>query len=162
MNQDAVMDNDDFILNESTEISIGEASSWTDKIISSLPAFKSRNFALYFIGQLISMIGTWLQIVAEGWLIFQLSHSAFYVGLSAAAATVPSLFLSLIGGVIVDKFPKKLIILFTQTAAMVLAFSLGMITILHVVTVWHIIFLAFLLGVVQAIDIPARQAYMAD
>ncbi len=153
---------DEYIVNESSEISVGETPSWTEKILSSLPAFKSRNYTLYFIGQLISMIGTWLQIVAEGWLIFQLSHSAYYVGLSAAASTVPSLFLSLIGGVIVDRFPKKKIIILTQACAMVLAFTLGILTITNHITVWHIIFLAFLLGIVNAVDIPARQAYVAE
>lgn len=153
---------DQYIQSESSEINIGEAPHWTDKILSSLPAFKSRNYTLYFIGQLISMIGTWLQIVAEGWLIFQLSHSAFYVGLSAAASTLPSLFLSLIGGVIVDRFEKKKVILVTQTSSMILAFTLGILTLLHIITVWHIIALAFLLGVVQAVDIPARQAYVSD
>jgi MFS family permease len=108
------------------------------------------------------MIGTWLQIVAEGWLIFQLSHSAFYVGLSAAASTIPSLFLSLIGGVIVDRFPKKRILFITQGSSMVLAFILGILTITNVVTVWHIIFLAFLLGIIQAVDITARQAYVVE
>jgi len=70
------------------------------------------------------MIGTWLQTVAEGWLIFQLSHSALYVGISAAASNLPSLFLSLIGGVIIDRFPKKKIIIITQAASMILAFVL--------------------------------------
>lgn len=153
---------DQFILNQSAEINIGKSEGWAKKILSSFPAFKSRNYTLYFIGQLISMIGTWLQIVAEGWLIFQLSHSAFYVGLSAAAATIPSLFLSLIGGVIVDRFSKKKIILVTQIISMMLAFILGLLTVTNSIAVWHIIVLAFLLGVVQAVDIPARQAYMAE
>ena len=163
MTQDIISEEEDeYIVSESPEINVGESTGWTDKILSSLPAFKSRNYTLYFVGQLISLIGTWLQIVAEGWLIFQLSHSAFYVGLSAAASTLPSLFLSLIGGVIVDRFPKKKIILITQTSSMILAFILGMLTITNSITVWHIIFLAFLLGVVQAIDIPARHAYISE
>jgi len=155
-------DEDSYIANENSEIAIGEAPHWTDKIFFSLPALKSRNYSLYFFGQLISMIGTWLQIVAEGWLIFQLSKSAYYVGLSAAASTIPSLFLSLIGGVIVDRFPKKKILMITQIASMFLAFILGILTILNVITVWHIIVLAFLLGIIQAVDIPARQAYMVE
>jgi MFS family permease len=160
--QENVQDEDKYIVNESPEIDVGESVGWTDKILSSIPAFKSRNYSLYFIGQLVSMIGTWLQIVAEGWLIFQLSHSAFYVGLSAAASTIPSLFLSLIGGVIVDRFPKKRVILITQTCAMILAFTLGILTLMNIITVWQIIFLAFLLGIVQSIDVPARQAYVSE
>ncbi len=155
-------DDEQYIVNQSSEISAGESEGWASKILSSLPAFKSRNYSLYFIGQLISMIGTWLQVVAEGWLIFQLSHSALYVGISAAASNLPSLFLSLIGGVIIDRFSKKKIIIITQAASMMLAFILGILTITHLVAVWHIILLALLLGIVQAVDIPARQAYMSE
>jgi MFS family permease len=162
MSEENEQDDDQYIVNESSEINVGETVGWTDKILSSLPAFRSRNYQLYFIGQLISTIGSWLQIVAEGWLIFQLSRSAYYVGLSAAASTLPALFLSLIGGVIVDRFPKKKVILVTQTLSMILAFVLGILTITGVITVWQIILLAFLLGIVQAIDIPARQAYVSE
>jgi len=153
---------EDYIISESAEISVGENISWTDKIASSFPAFKSQNYKLFFFGQLISLVGTWLQIVAEGWLVFQLTHSAFYVGLDAAAATVPSLFLSLFGGVIVDRYPKKKILIFTQTASMILAFILGILAVLGIVQVWQIILLSFLLGLVNAIDIPARQAILPE
>lgn len=154
--------NEKYVVDESSEISVGENIGWTDKIFSAFPALKSRNYLLYFVGQLLSLIGTWLQIVAEGWLVFQLSHSAFYVGLDAAMATIPTLFLSLYGGVIVDKFPKRKIIIFTQSASMILAFILGLLTIFKIIHVWQIIFLAFLLGVVNAIDSPARQAYVIE
>lgn len=162
MSQEHESDDDEYIINESSEINVGETVGWTDKILSSLPAFKSKNYRLYFVGQLVSTVGSWLQIVAEGWLIFQLSRSAYYVGLSAAASTLPALFLSLIGGVIVDRFPKKKVIMVTQTSSMILAFILGILTITHIITVWQIILLAFLLGIVQAIDIPARQAYVSE
>lgn len=153
---------DIYIENESPEVSVGENPTWGSRIRKSFPAFRSRNYQLYFAGQLFSLIGTWLQIVAEGWLIFQLTHSAFYIGLDAAAATIPTLFLSLFGGVIVDRYPKKLILIFTQTASMILAFTLGILAITNVVTVWEIITLAFLLGVVNAIDAPARQSYVTE
>ena len=130
--------------------------------LSAFPAFQSANYSLYFAGQLISTIGSWLQIVAQGWLIFQLSHSAFYVGLSAAAATIPALFLSLIGGVIIDRFSKKKILLVTQIVAMVLAFILGILTITNSITVWQIIFLSLLSGIVLAVDVPTRQAYVSE
>ncbi len=151
-----------YIEGGSPEITVGENIGWAQKIFKAFPAFKSKKFQLYFGGQLISVIGTWLQIVAEGWLVYQLTHSAFYVGLDAAAATIPSLFLSLLGGVIVDRYPKKRILIFTQSASMVLAFTLGILTVLQVITVWEIITLAFLLGVVNAIDAPARQAIITD
>lgn len=154
--------NERYIVNESAEISLGENTGWTKKIFSAFPALKSKNYSLYFIGQLISLVGTWLQVVAEGWLVFQLSHSAFYVGLDAAMATIPTLFLSLFGGVIVDRYPKRKILIFTQAASMILAFTLGLLTIFKVIQVWEIIFLAFLLGVVNAIDSPARQSYVVE
>lgn len=153
---------EEYVADQSLEISLGENIGWTQKILSAFPALKSRNYLLYFIGQLISLIGTWLQIVAEGWLVFQLSHSAFYVGLDAAAASIPILFLSLFGGVIVDRFSKRKILIFTQTASMILAFILGLLTIFKIIQVWEIIFLAFLLGVVNAIDSPARQSYVIE
>jgi MFS family permease len=95
-------------------------------------------------------------------LVFQLSHSAFYVGLDAAVSTMPTLFLSLFGGVIVDRFPKRKILLFTQSASMILAFILGFLAVFKIIQVWQIIVLAFLLGVVNAVDSPARQAYVVE
>lgn len=151
-----------FIENECPEITVGENPGWGEKILSSFPAFRSRNYQLYFAGQLISLVGTWLQVVAEGWLVWQLSRSAFLVGLDAAASSIPSLFLSLFGGLIVDRYPKKRILIFTQSADMILAFILGILTIAGVVTVWEIILLAFLLGIVNAIDSPTRQAYVTE
>lgn len=153
---------EDYLINESAEIAVGESVGWSDRILSAFPALKSRNYFLYFLGQLVSLVGTWLQIVAEGWLVFELTHSAFYVGLDAAAATIPTLFLSLFGGVIVDKFPKKKILIFTQAASMVLAFILGLMTVSNVINVWYVITLAFLLGIVNAIDSPARQSYVVE
>lgn len=151
-----------YIESESSEINVGEQVGWVRSIKSSFPAFKSRNYQLYFAGQLISLVGTWLQIVAEGWLVFELTNSAFWVGLDAAMATIPVLFLSLFGGVIVDRYPKKHILFFTQSASMILALILGILAVTHVVTVWEIITLSFLLGVVNAIDSPARQAYVTE
>lgn len=150
------------IESESPEINVGENISWGSRIKSALPALTSRNYRLYFAGQLVSLTGTWLQVVAEGWLVFQLTHSALFVGIDAAAALIPSLFLSLLGGVIVDRYPKKIILICTQTAAMMLAFTLGLLAIFHLINVWGIIVLSFLLGVVNAVDAPARQAYVTE
>ena len=152
----------DSIENECPELSVGENVGWFFHIRNAFPAFNSKNYQLYFTGQLISLVGTWLQIVAEGWLVFRLTGSAFLVGLDAAASTIPSLFLSLIGGVIVDRYSKKTILLWTQSASMVLAFILGLLAVTQVITVWEIITLAFCLGIVNAIDSPARQAYLTE
>lgn len=153
---------DSSVYDQSQEISVGEDLSWADKLLNAFPAFKSRNYQLYFWGQLVSLIGTWLQIVAEGWLVLQLTNSAFLIGLVTALATLPSLLFSLIGGVIVDRFPRKTILLCTQISAMVLALLYGTLTVTHLITIYEICVLAFLLGVVNAVDIPARQAFVVE
>jgi len=130
--------------------------------IQLFPAFKSRNYRLYFVGQLVSLIGTWLQIVAESWLVLTLTNSAFLIGLVAACATVPTLIFSLFGGVIVDRFPKRKILVATQVSAMILAFIYGFMTVFHIINIWEIMILAFLLGVVNALDFPARQAFTTE
>ncbi len=143
--------------------SSGEFSSGPgQKIISAFPAFSSRNFRLYFVGQIVSMIGTWLQMVAQGWLVYDMTHSAFWTGATAAASSLPTLFLSLLGGVIVDRYDRKTILLWTQSASMLLAFVLGIFTLTGIVTVTIIMVLAFLLGCVAAVATPAVQAFLSE
>jgi len=134
----------------------------SNKLLSLFPAFEAKNYRYYFTGQLISQIGTWLQIVSEGWLVLQLTNSAFMIGLVAACATVPSLLFSLFGGLIVDRFDKKKLIIVTQSCSMVFALCLATLTFLHVITVWQIALFAFLLGVVNSVDMPARQAFINE
>ncbi|ABL64157.1 MFS transporter [Chlorobium phaeobacteroides] len=133
-----------------------------EKVLSAFPAFRSRNFRLYFIGQIVSMVGTWLQMVAQGWLVLEMTGSAFWVGVAAAASSLPTLFLSLIGGVIVDRYNRKTILLWTQSASMVLALVLGIITLTGSVTLAVILALAFLLGCVAAVATPAIQAFLSE
>lgn len=152
----------DLLYEENQEVNVGENSTWVGRIMSAFPAFESRNYRLYFAGQLVSLVGSWLQIVAEGWLVLQLTNSPFLIGLVTALAMIPSLLFSLFGGVIVDRFPKKKILLFTQSAAMVLAIIYGLLTVFHFITIYEIMTLAFLLGVVNALDIPARQAFVVE
>ncbi|MEE9904106.1 MFS transporter [Chlorobium sp.] len=133
-----------------------------ERALSAFPAFRSRNFRLYFVGQIVSMIGTWLQMVAQGWLVLEMTGSAFQVGVTAAASSLPTLFLSLIGGVIVDRYNRKTILLWTQGASMLLAFVLGIFTLTGAVTVPIIIALAFLLGCVAAVATPAIQAFLSE
>lgn len=140
----------------------GAISQAVERFMGVFPALRSRNYQLFFTGQFISLVGTWLQVVAQGWLVLQLTNSAFLVGVVAAASTAPTLFLSLFGGVIVDRFSKRRILLFTQSASMALAFVLGVLTVVKVITVAQITFLAFLLGVVNAMDAPARQAFLIE
>lgn len=153
---------EEYIVNESNEINLGEAPNWTQKIFSIFPAFRSHNYRLYFIGQLISLIGTWLQTVAQGWLVLELTNSAFLVGVVTAMGGLPTLFFALFGGVIVDRFEKKKVLLFTQIASAVLAILLGVLTVMHLINIPIIIILSFLLGLVSAVDIPARQAFAVE
>ena len=151
-----------FIVSESPEISMGQQLGWLQKINATFPALHSKNYRLYFFGQLISLTGTWLQTVAQSWLVFQLTHSAVLMGLIAALGTLPTLLFTLYGGVIVDRFTKKSILFFTQISAMCLALILGAVTLSDMVQLWHIGTLFFLLGTVNALDAPARQAFVNE
>ncbi len=152
---------EEYIRGESQEISVGE-SPYSANVFKLFPAFKNKNYRVYFSGQLISLIGTWLQTVAEGWLVLQLTNSAFMVGVVTALANLPMLLFSLFGGVLVDRLSKKKILICTQAASMILAIVLGISTILHIITVWEIAIMAFLLGTVNALDFPARQSYISE
>jgi MFS family permease len=160
--QDKFESEEKYILNERPEVSVGEDQTWVKRLGGTFPALKNRNYKLYFFGQLVSLIGTWLQIVAQGWLVLQLTNSAFLIGLVAALATLPTLLFTLFGGVVVDRFPKKHILLFTQSAAMVLAFVLGILTSIGHIQIWEIGLISFLLGTVNALDAPARQAFVPE
>lgn len=150
-----------YIIDASPEISVGEAP-YLNRLFHIFPALKSKNYLLYFSGQLISLIGTWLQIVAQGWLVLQLTNSVFLLGLVSAISALPTLLFSLHGGVIVDRFPKKKILIFTQSSSMILAFILGILTVLKLINVPEIMVLSFLLGMVTAVDAPARQAFVPE
>ncbi|OLY93354.1 Predicted arabinose efflux permease, MFS family [Cnuella takakiae] len=129
---------------------------------AAFPALQNKNYRIYFAGQLVSVIGTWLQIVAQGWLVLQLTRSEFLIGMVAALATAPSLFFSLFGGVIVDRFPKKKILALTQLANLVLATGLGLVTIAGLTNIWVIASAAFAMGTVNSLDAPARQAFIPE
>lgn len=159
--QHPIKPEESYLINQSPEVSVGENTRWMRRF-KSFPALQNRNYRLYFGGQLVSVIGTWLQIVAQGWLVLQLTNSPFLIGLVAALATAPSLLFSLFGGVIVDRFRKKKILYFTQIANLILASVLGVLTILNHVNVPLIATIAFLMGTVNALDAPARQAFVSD
>lgn len=154
--------NDEYILTESPEIATGQYPNWTQKITRSFPALAHRNYQFYFVGQLTSLIGTWMQIVAQGWLVLQLTHSAFWVGAVTALGALPVLLFGLFAGVIVDRFPKKTLMLATQVCAGLLSLILGLLTILGMVNVYEVAVLSFLLGVVMALDLPTRQAFAVE
>jgi MFS family permease len=125
-------------------------------------AMRHRNFQLYFGGQLISNIGTWMQIIAQGWVVYQIGHSELTLGLVAFASAIPNLLISPWGGVIVDRVSRRTLLMITQSSAMLLAFILAALAFANVVQEWHVIVLAALLGVVNAFDAPARQAFVPE
>ncbi|RDV83017.1 MFS transporter [Ammonifex thiophilus] len=125
-------------------------------------ALYHRNYRLYWTGQLISVSGTWMQQVALSWLILELTHSAFKLGVVGAAQFLPVLLFSLYGGILADRFPKKYLIIFTQASMMLVAFLLGMLVVTGKVHYVAIVVLAFLLGCFNAVDMPARQSFILD
>jgi MFS family permease len=127
-----------------------------------LQALRHRNFRLFFAGQLISLTGTWMQQVAQGWLVLRLTDSPALLGLVAAASSLPVLLFSLPAGTLVDRFPKQRILIVTQLVAMLLAGILAVLTLTGAVEVWHVLTLAALLGTVNAFDAPARQAMTVE
>ncbi len=125
-------------------------------------SLRHRNFQLYFGGQLISNAGTWMQTIAQGWLVYQLTHSDLILGIVGFAAAIPSLIVSPWGGVVVDRVPKRGLLIITQASAMLLAFILAILAFTNTVKEWHIILLAAGLGLVNAFDAPARQAFVVE
>ena len=125
-------------------------------------AFRHRNYQLFFGGQLISLTGTWMQSVAESWLIYRLTGSSALLGATSFVTLVPVFLFATIGGTVADRRHRHHIILTTQTAAMLLTFVLAALTLSGRVQVWHVFVLATCLGVVNAFDIPARQAFVVE
>jgi len=127
-----------------------------------LAPFQARNFRLFYTGQLVSMIGTWLQFVAEGWLVFHLTHSPAWLGIVAGAGAAPGLLLTLTGGQFADRYPRRRILLITQVLSMVLAFLLALLASGRWVVPqpWHIAAVAAALGAVNAFSGPAFQSFM--
>src|SRR5512143_4259746 len=129
---------------------------------STFAALRHRNYRLFFTGQLISLIGTWMQNVAQAWLVYALTNSPFYLGVVSFAASIPTLALMLGAGVIIDRVPKRTLLILTQTAAMLLAFILAADVVAGWVQPWHIVILSFMLGIVKSFDSPARQAFVVE
>jgi len=125
-------------------------------------SLRHRNFQLFFSGQLISLIGTWMDTVAEAWLVYRLTHSSLLLGTTSFAGQIPVFLLAPIGGVVADRFDRRKIVIATQACSMVLAAILSFLTLTGRVTVVDVIVLAALMGAVNAFDIPARQAFLVD
>ncbi|MEX2033166.1 MAG: MFS transporter [Candidatus Colwellbacteria bacterium] len=150
------------ILDENPDVTTSKLPDWARRIPSAFPALQARNFRLYFIGQFISVSGTWIHMVAQGWLALQLTNSPFLVGLVAAALTLPSLLFSLHAGALIDRFPKKKILIFTQATSGVIVLILALLTFSDNINITGLVIFAFLLGSINSIDLPARQAFVPD
>ncbi|MDP2912205.1 MAG: MFS transporter [Candidatus Omnitrophota bacterium] len=125
-------------------------------------ALKYRNFRIFFFGQGISLIGTWMQYVAMSWLVYKMTNSAFMLGVVGFSSQIPTFILSPFTGVIADRHNRHRIILFTQTLAMLQAFILAFLTLTGRVAVWHIIVLGVFLGCINSLDIPARHSFILE
>src|SRR3569832_870928 len=129
---------------------------------SALRALNHRNFRLFFAGQLVSLTGTWLQTVAQSWLVYRLTGSATLLGLVGFSGQIPVFLLAPFGGAMADRHHRRSIIIATQTASMLTALFLAALTLTGRIQVWHVYLLAGMLGVINAFDIPARQAFIVD
>jgi MFS family permease len=132
------------------------------RLHAALRSLRARNYRLFISGQLISLIGTWMQTVAQAWLIYRLTGSAALLGLIGFAGQIPVFVLAPLGGVIADRVNRHRVLIATQTSMMVLALLLAALTLSARVAVWEVFTLAALLGVANAFDIPARQAFVAE
>jgi MFS family permease len=128
-----------------------------EKMKNTFRAFGNRNYALYFTGQSVSLIGTWMQRTGVSWVIYTMTHSTFMLGLTIFASQFPSFLFSLFGGILSDRYHRYKILLFTQTASMIQAVLLTILTLTNHYSVWQILTLSILLGIINAFDVPARQ-----
>ena len=132
------------------------------RIPEALRALRHRNFQYFFGGQLISLVGTWMQTIAEAWLVYRLTGSPWLLGMVRFMAQIPVFLLATLGGMVADRYNRHSIVVATQTISMLLAFVLAFLTLTGRVQVWHVMILATMLGVVNAFDLPARQAFLIE
>ena len=125
-------------------------------------ALRSRNYRLYFYGQSISLIGTWMQRTAVSCVVYTLTHSTFMLGLSVFATQFPSFLLSTAGGVVSDRYNRFRVLLSTQVASLIQSMLLALLVIFTKYTVWEILGLGVVLGAINAFDVPARQALVHE
>lgn len=137
-------------------------SIWRTRLSRTFAALRYRNYRLWFIGQLISLMGTWMQMTAQAFLVYELTHSTTYLGYVAFAFGIPPWFFMLYGGVVADRISRRKLLIITQGSMMMLASILAVLTFTGLVQPWHILVLAFCLGVANAFDAPARQAIVLE
>jgi MFS family permease len=131
-------------------------------ITARFPALASRNFRIFWLGQFVSLIGTWMQNTTQPYLAYRITGQPIYLGLIGFAASLPALLFTLPGGVMVERVDKRKVVIIMQTVMMLQAFTLSFLTLTGMVTIWQIITLAFVLGVANSVEITARQAMLIE
>ena len=147
---------------ESLSRTAASAAKSRRQLPTTFRALRHRNYRLYFFGQMISLIGTWMQIIAQQWLVYRLTGSAAMLGMVSLLGILPLLPMSLWGGSLADRFSKRTIIAVAQTVTMILAFILAALTWTGTVQAWHVMVLSVALAAANAVDLPARQAFVVE
>ncbi|MCL5959275.1 MAG: MFS transporter [Chloroflexi bacterium] len=142
--------------------STGEFQNQTVGLTRGLQAFRHRDFSLFWISQLVSLVGTWMQVLGQIWLVLELGGSPFDLGLVSALQFLPMLGLSMFGGFLADHLPKRYLLIGSQSTAAMLAFALALLAWTGIVNIFHVMILAVLLGLVNSVDMPTRQAYVVE
>ncbi len=132
------------------------------RVATAVRALRHRNFQLFFTGQMISLVGTWMQTVAQSWLVYRLTGSTLLLGTVGFASQFPVFLVAPLGGVVADRSNRHRVVIYTQAASMVLASILAVLTLTNRIQIWEIMVLAASLGIVNAFDIPTRQAFLMD
>src|SRR5205814_10345306 len=138
------------------------AKQQTNSFLRAFTALRHRNFRLFWFGQLISLIGTWMQSIGQAWLVLELTHSAWLLGVVGALQFLPIMLFSLFGGVLADRLPKRRVLLFTQSFAMLQAAVLWILVASGQIQIWEVLVLASLLGLTNSVDMPTRQAFVVE
>ena len=139
-----------------------QAAPGPGALAQTLRALGSRNFRLFYSGQAVSLIGTWIQQIAMSWLVYRLTGSAFMLGIVGFVGQIPGVFITPFGGVAADRWNRHHMVIFTQACAMLQAFALAALTLSGAIRVWHILVLSAFVGIVNGLDVPARQSLLGD
>jgi len=131
-------------------------------MLSVLHAFESRNYRIYWIGFAVSLVGSWMQTLAQSWLVWDLTRSPFWLGIVGAMPQLPSLIFGSIGGVLVDRAPKRVLLIITQSGLAICALALAIVTLMKVVQVEHVVVIAAITGLFTAVDTPARLSFVTE
>jgi MFS family permease len=132
------------------------------RLPQSFAALEVRNYRIFLSGQIVATTGLWMQRIAQDWLVLELTGKATAVGVAVALQFAPVLFFGLLGGVVADRFPKRRILLVTQSVAATLALTLGLLSLTHTIQAWHVFVIACLLGFVTVVDNPTRQVFVSE